>query len=226
MARGPVHEGRPGRQPGGRGPARLRRDGRPRRGASTPAASARGDSVAVFGCGGVGNAAVARRPARRARRRIIAVDVDDRKLERARGARRHPHGRTPRDRDVVEAIRELTGGFGADVVIEAVGRPETYDAGVLRPRPRGHGRARRRADAGDAPRPAADRLLRPRRRAEVVLVRRLPAVARLPDAHRPLPAGPARPRRASSPRRSASTTWRPRSTKMQRGEVLRSVVLF
>lgn len=84
----------------------------------------RGDSVAVIGCGGVGNAAVA--GARLAgASRIIAVDLDDRKLEWARGlgATHTVNGRTE---DVVEAIRELTGGNGADVVIEAVGRPETY----------------------------------------------------------------------------------------------------
>ncbi|MER5299528.1 S-(hydroxymethyl)mycothiol dehydrogenase [Streptomyces lasiicapitis] len=85
----------------------------------------RGDSVAVIGCGGVGNAAVV--GARLAgAAKIIAVDIDDRKLETARGL-----GATDtvnsRSGDPVEAIRELTGGFGADVVIEAVGRPETYE---------------------------------------------------------------------------------------------------
>lgn len=84
----------------------------------------RGDSVAVIGCGGVGDAAVL--GARLAGAvRIIAVDVDDRKLERAR-----QFGATDvvnsRETDPVERIRELTGGFGADVVIDAVGRPETY----------------------------------------------------------------------------------------------------
>ncbi|MGW0900053.1 zinc-binding dehydrogenase, partial [Streptomyces goshikiensis] len=84
----------------------------------------RGDSVAVIGCGGVGNAAVA--GARLAgASRIIAVDLDDRKLEWARGlgATHTVNGRTE---DVVKAIQALTGGNGADVVIEAVGRPETY----------------------------------------------------------------------------------------------------
>ena len=56
---------------------------------------------------------------------IIAVDVDDRKLEWARGLGA-THTVNAREGDVVEAVRELTGGFGADVVIEAVGRPETY----------------------------------------------------------------------------------------------------
>ena len=84
----------------------------------------RGDSVAVIGCGGVGDAAVmGARLAGAAR--IIAVDVDDRKLEWARqcGATDVVNSRAG---DPVERIRELTGGFGADVVIEAVGRPETY----------------------------------------------------------------------------------------------------
>ncbi|MEU6738925.1 S-(hydroxymethyl)mycothiol dehydrogenase [Streptosporangium sandarakinum] len=84
----------------------------------------RGDSVAVIGCGGVGDAAV--HGARLAgATKIIAVDVDDRKLGWAKefGA---THTINSRDADPVEAIRELTGGNGADVVIEAVGRPETY----------------------------------------------------------------------------------------------------
>ena len=84
----------------------------------------RGDTVAVFGCGGVGGAAVM--GARLAgASRIVAVDIDDRKLATARtlGA---THTVNSRDSDPVEAVRDLTGGFGADVVIEAVGRPETY----------------------------------------------------------------------------------------------------
>ncbi|GHG22682.1 S-(hydroxymethyl)mycothiol dehydrogenase [Streptomyces zaomyceticus] len=84
----------------------------------------RGDTVAVIGCGGVGDAAiVGSRLAGAAK--IIAVDIDDRKLETAKtmGA---THTVNSRSTDPVEAIRELTGGFGADVVIEAVGRPETY----------------------------------------------------------------------------------------------------
>ncbi|GGN10956.1 S-(hydroxymethyl)mycothiol dehydrogenase [Streptomyces fuscichromogenes] len=84
----------------------------------------RGDTVAVIGCGGVGAAAVLGSNLAGAGR-IIAVDIDDQKLETARrlGA---THSVNSRESDAVEAIRELTGGFGADVVIEAVGRPETY----------------------------------------------------------------------------------------------------
>ncbi|MGW0842391.1 S-(hydroxymethyl)mycothiol dehydrogenase [Streptomyces sp. NPDC002787] len=85
----------------------------------------RGDSVAVIGVGGVGGAAVmGARVAGAAR--IIAVDIDDRKLDTAKrlGA---THTVNSRQTDAVETIRELTGGFGADVVIDAVGRPETYE---------------------------------------------------------------------------------------------------
>ncbi|MFD5662147.1 S-(hydroxymethyl)mycothiol dehydrogenase [Streptomyces hirsutus] len=84
----------------------------------------RGDSVAVIGCGGVGNAAIA--GARLAgASQIIAVDLEDRKLAQARalGATHTVNGR---ETDVVERVRELTGGHGADVVVDAVGRPETY----------------------------------------------------------------------------------------------------
>jgi S-(hydroxymethyl)mycothiol dehydrogenase len=84
----------------------------------------RGDSVAVIGCGGVGDAAVLGAVLNGART-IIAVDIDSRKLEWARqfGA---THVINSRETDPVEGIRALTEGNGADVVIEAIGRPETY----------------------------------------------------------------------------------------------------
>ncbi|HEX4789980.1 MAG TPA: S-(hydroxymethyl)mycothiol dehydrogenase [Actinospica sp.] len=84
----------------------------------------RGDTVAVIGCGGVGTAAVVGARLGGASR-VIGVDVDDRKLVTARrlGA---THVVNSRETDPVAAIRELTGGFGADLVIDAVGRPETY----------------------------------------------------------------------------------------------------
>jgi len=84
----------------------------------------RGDSVAVIGCGGVGVAAVAG-AALAGATTVIAVDIDAKKLQRAKdlGA---THTVDSSAGDPVEAIRELTGGFGADVVIDAVGRPETY----------------------------------------------------------------------------------------------------
>jgi S-(hydroxymethyl)mycothiol dehydrogenase len=84
----------------------------------------RGDTVAVIGCGGVGDAAIL--GARLAgAKTIIGVDIDDRKLEWARefGA---THVINSRSADAVAGIKELTDGFGADVVIEAIGRPETY----------------------------------------------------------------------------------------------------
>jgi S-(hydroxymethyl)mycothiol dehydrogenase len=84
----------------------------------------RGDSVAVIGCGGVGAAAIA--GARLAGAgTIIAIDVDDRKLEVAKSL-----GATDvinsKNAEPVAAMQALTGGFGPDVVIEAVGRPETW----------------------------------------------------------------------------------------------------
>ncbi|WP_127783349.1 S-(hydroxymethyl)mycothiol dehydrogenase [Rhodococcus sp. X156] len=85
----------------------------------------RGDSVAVIGCGGVGDAAIA--GARLAgASKIIAIDRDPKKLEWATdlGAT-HTIDASAVD-DVVTAVQELTDGFGADVVIDAVGRPETW----------------------------------------------------------------------------------------------------
>lgn len=85
----------------------------------------RGDSVAVFGCGGVGNAAIAGAKLAGAST-IIGVDIDDRKLAWATqfGA---THTLNSRHTDPVKAIRDLTGGNGVNVAIEAVGRPETYE---------------------------------------------------------------------------------------------------
>lgn len=83
-----------------------------------------GDTVAVIGCGAVGNAAIAG-ASRAGARRVIAVDIDGGKLDAA-----ERFGATDtvdsRGTDPVEAVRALTGGRGADVVIDAVGRPETY----------------------------------------------------------------------------------------------------
>jgi len=84
----------------------------------------RGDSVAVIGCGGVGNGAVAG-AALAGATTIIAVDVDPRKLVWAKGFGA-THTVNARETDPVAEIRRLTGGFGADVVIDAVGRPETW----------------------------------------------------------------------------------------------------
>ncbi|UGY94780.1 S-(hydroxymethyl)mycothiol dehydrogenase [Streptomyces gobiensis] len=83
-----------------------------------------GDTVAVIGCGGVGNAAIAGASLAGARR-VIAIDIDDAKLDAAIrfGATDTVHSLGT---DPIEAVRGLTGGYGADVVIDAVGRPETY----------------------------------------------------------------------------------------------------
>ena len=85
----------------------------------------RGDSVAVFGCGGVGDAAIEGSRLAGAHT-SIAVDIDPRKLEWARefGA---THTVNSAEEDPVEAIRALTGGNGVDVAIEAVGLPVTYE---------------------------------------------------------------------------------------------------
>jgi S-(hydroxymethyl)mycothiol dehydrogenase len=84
----------------------------------------RGKSVAVIGCGGVGVAAVAG-SALAGAARIIAVDIDAKKLEKAT-AMGATHTVDSSKVDPVTAIQELTDGFGADVVIDAVGRPETW----------------------------------------------------------------------------------------------------
>ncbi|WP_374159479.1 S-(hydroxymethyl)mycothiol dehydrogenase [Mycobacterium sp. G7A2] len=84
----------------------------------------RDDTVAVIGCGGVGDAAIAGARLVGAKK-IIAVDMDNRKLDWARqfGA---THTINARELDPVATIQDLTDGFGADVVIDAVGRPETW----------------------------------------------------------------------------------------------------
>jgi S-(hydroxymethyl)mycothiol dehydrogenase len=182
----------------------------------------RGDSVAVFGCGGVGDAAIAGALLAGATT-IIGVDIDDRKLDGARafGA---THTVNSRDTDPVAAIQELTGGNGVDVAIEAVGLPEVYEQAFYA-----------RDLAGTVvlvgvPAPemtldaAVPRRVRPRRGAEVLLVRRLPADAGLPDADRAVPAGRL-PWTSSSPRRSGSTTSRPRSRRCTRVRCSRSVVV-
>ena len=83
----------------------------------------RGDSVAVFGCGGVGDGAVAGAKLAGATT-IIAVDIDDRKLEWARGFGA-THTVNSAEENPVHRIKEIT-GHGADVTIEAIGLPEVY----------------------------------------------------------------------------------------------------
>tara|TARA_Y100000768_G_scaffold376477_1_gene348591 strand:+ start:1645 stop:2736 length:1092 start_codon:yes stop_codon:yes gene_type:complete len=88
----------------------------------------RGDSVAVWGCGGVGDAAI--EGARLAgARTIIAIDVDDRKLQWAKdfGATHSINSSGLSNEEVVEAVQAFTEGNGVDVAVEAVGLPATYE---------------------------------------------------------------------------------------------------
>ena len=85
------------------------------------------DTVAVLGCGGVGLAAVAASAFRGAR--TIAVDVDDRKLAIAQKAGA-AHLINTRDENLQDALAKLTDGDGPDVIIEAIGLPETFRAAV------------------------------------------------------------------------------------------------
>ena len=150
-----------------------------------------GDSVAVFGCGGVGCAAVAGSKLAGAAT-IIAVDLDPRKLTLATsfGA---THTVDAGAGDPVAAIKGLTGGNGADVCIEAVGNPAVMEQAFLA-----------RDLAGTLVQvgvPTPDmRIDLPMIEffgrggaLEAELVRGLPPVARLPDARRPLPGRAARP---------------------------------
>jgi S-(hydroxymethyl)mycothiol dehydrogenase len=84
-----------------------------------------GDSVAVFGCGGVGDAAIAGAKLAGATT-IVAVDRNPAKLDWARdfGA---THLVDASSQDPVEQVREATGGYGADVCIEAVGDPNVFE---------------------------------------------------------------------------------------------------
>jgi S-(hydroxymethyl)mycothiol dehydrogenase len=84
-----------------------------------------GDSVAVFGCGGVGCAAVAGSVLAGASQ-VIAVHLDPMKLELALGFGA-THSVNASEVDPVEKVRELTGGNGADVCIEAVGHPKVME---------------------------------------------------------------------------------------------------
>ncbi|MCH7713854.1 MAG: zinc-binding dehydrogenase, partial [Chloroflexi bacterium] len=82
-------------------------------------------SVAVFGCGGVGDAAIAGAKLAGAHT-IIGVDIDDRKLEWAKGFGA-THTINSTGTDPVKAIRDITGGHGVNVAIDAVGSPVTYE---------------------------------------------------------------------------------------------------
>ncbi|WP_348268312.1 zinc-binding alcohol dehydrogenase family protein [Edaphobacter paludis] len=85
------------------------------------------DTVAVFGCGGVGLGAIAAAAFRGAE--TIAIDMDDAKLEIARkaGANHLIHSK---NEDLHERLAEITDGHGPDVMIEAIGLPQTFRAAV------------------------------------------------------------------------------------------------
>jgi threonine dehydrogenase-like Zn-dependent dehydrogenase len=85
------------------------------------------DTVAIYGCGGVGLGAVSAAAFRGAQ--VIAIDIDDKKLAiaRASGAR---HLINSLSEDVHAKLQELTDGHGPDVMIEAIGRPDTFRAAV------------------------------------------------------------------------------------------------
>ena len=182
-----------------------------------------GDSVAVFGCGGVGDAAIAGAVLAGATT-IIAVDLDARKLELARtfGATHVVDASTT---DPVAAIQGLTGGNGADVCVEAVGNPKVFEqafyardlagtlvqVGVPNPEMRielpmidffGRGGRLKPSWYGDClPEP------------------------RLPDADRPLPPGPPALDRFVSETIGLDQVEEA-FHRMERGEVLRSVVVL
>lgn len=85
------------------------------------------DTVAVFGCGGVGLGAIAGAAFRGAR--VMAIDVDDAKLDTARAAGASDCIHSSRE-DFRARLRELTNGHGPDVIIEAIGLPDTFRAAV------------------------------------------------------------------------------------------------
>ena len=176
----------------------------------------RGKSVAVIGCGGVGVAAIAGS--------ALAGAVADH-----RGRHRRPEARAgheawapptrsnSKETDPVEAIQELAPdgtGRGGRRRDRRRRPPRDLEAGVLRPRPGRHRRPGRRADAGhEDPRHPADRRLRPRRLAQVQLVRRLPARRATSRCWSTSTSRAGSTSTRSSPRRSASATSRPPSTR-------------
>ncbi len=85
------------------------------------------DVAAVFGCGGVGLGAIASCTFRGAE--TIAIDMDEAKLEIARKAGAKHLINTARE-DLHEKLNEITGGLGPDVMIEAIGLPQTFRAAV------------------------------------------------------------------------------------------------
>ena len=88
---------------------------------------ATGDTVAVFGCGGVGLGAVMAAAFKGAT--VIGVDLDDGKLATARKAGA-AHTINSASEDLHETLEQMTDGRGPDVVIEAIGSRQTFRAAV------------------------------------------------------------------------------------------------
>ena len=115
-----------------RGTARLRRDGRLRARPCTPAQVGRGDTVAVFGCGGVGNAAIAGRALAGART-IIAVDLDATQAGMGQGVRRHAHRQRVRRRSASSRSGRSPRATAPTCASRRSAMPPGARAGVLRP---------------------------------------------------------------------------------------------
>ena len=81
------------------------------------------DTVLVFGCGMIGSGAIIRAALRGAK--VIAVDIDEKKLELAGKIGAH-HCINSKTTDLHEALQKITNGHGPDVIIEAAGNPITY----------------------------------------------------------------------------------------------------
>ena len=156
-----------------------------------------GSTVAVFGSGAVGTSVI--QGARLAdAARIIAVDLEPRKLEWAKqfGA---THTVNASEGDPVEAIKALTDGNGVDYVVRGGRQPEGAGPGAPEPRPGRRLHPDRRPERGRRTIEFPARILRDGRLAAGELVRRLPADARLPAAGRPVPEGPTEAGRADHP---------------------------
>jgi len=85
------------------------------------------DTVMVLGCGMIGAGAIVKAALKGAT--VIAVDIDDHKLNLARELGAH-HTLNSRNCDLHEELGKLTGGDGPDLVVEAVGNPITYRTAV------------------------------------------------------------------------------------------------
>ncbi len=85
------------------------------------------DTVMILGCGMIGSGAIIRAALRGAT--VIAVDIDDRKLALAGkiGAKFCINSKTT---NLHEALQQITGGLGPDVIIEAAGNPFTYQSAL------------------------------------------------------------------------------------------------